>query len=554
MNKNKINSIFVSISSLILLTFLISICSCDLKLTEGQPSEDIPPDSAEVLLFAPSDVLIEQLSANSLKLNWTDNSWNEQGFKIDKKVGTASWLTSYGIVDTNMTLWYDQNAENNILKYRVYAYLGEAKSDYAESEDFQNLIPSPTYLVLTIMDNTKIKLTWEDVCQTEDGYHIDKKIGGLEWVESYSVLDSNVTSYLDEIDQPCGTFSYRVRAFQGENLSGYSDIETININLELTGSIGSGGSFAANDVFISETTNWWLFAADHYAGLTIIDASDPSFNSGLDYASFNLGGLPDRTLSVFVIGVLAYVATHSGLDEHGWLNIIDMSEFMFVYPRELPEDIPIVGMCPIQANPDDTYIPKDIFVEGDFAYIANEYNGLSIYDVSNYSNPFFVGNCSTNGDARHIHVKNDLAYIANGLSGIVVVDVSDRENPVVIETYPTTGLSNEISALGDFIFIADGENGLKIIERSTGDIQYIDTDGFAYSVSVQGQDRFEEDHVYLADKENGLFVIDISDIYEPYILGILEMNTEPVTIHKFFQSSYAFVADNYGVRTVQVAP
>jgi len=451
-----------------------------------------------------------------------------------------------------MTVWYDQDAENNILKYRVYAYLGEAKSDYAESEEFQNSIPTPTNLILTELDNTKVKLNWCDICETEDGYYIDKKIGSLDWVESYAILDSNATSYLDEIEQPCGTFSYRVRAFEGEILSSYSDVETINISLGFVGLLDSGCDYQANDVFISNTTNWWLFIADHYQGLTIIDASDPSFNSDLDHASFNLGGLPDRTFSVFVRGELAYVTTHSGLDEHGWLYVIDLSPFLNVYPRELPDVIYIIEACQIQGSPDDTYIPNDIFVEGNYAYIADANNGLSIYNI--VGTPYFVGNCSTNGEARHVYIKDDLAYVANGLSGAVVVDVSDKYNPFVIETYPTTGLSNEIAALGDHIFVADGENGLKIIERATGNTQYLDTDGFAYSVYVQGQDRFEEDHVYLADKENGLFVIDISDINDPYVLGTLEMDTEPVTIHKFFQSSYVFLTDSFGVKTAQVAP
>ncbi|HHE37494.1 MAG TPA: hypothetical protein ENL20_02850, partial [Candidatus Cloacimonetes bacterium] len=135
MKKNKINSLYLLLPFPVLL-ILLCVFSCDLKVTDNQTEEEIPPDSAQVMLFAPTDVQIEQLSANSLKLSWIDNSWNEQGFKIDKKVGTASWITSYGIVDTNMTVWYDQDAENNILKYRVYAYLGEAKSDYAESEEF----------------------------------------------------------------------------------------------------------------------------------------------------------------------------------------------------------------------------------------------------------------------------------------------------------------------------------------------------------------------------------------------------------------------------------
>ncbi len=526
--------------------FLLNVFSCDLKVTD----DFIPPDSVQVVLFPPSDAIIEQLEANTIKINWVDNSWNEKGFKIDKKIGSGSWLISYGLADSNMTSWYDFSVENNILKYRVYGFIGGLNSDYAETEDFYNFIPAPKNLVLNKPDESNIRLIWEDMCDTEDGFIIEKSIGNLDWIENYAVLDSNVTTFLDNIDQICGSFYYRVKAYEGEQFSGYSNTANMNVVLQTAGFLDAGSN--SSDIFISSTTNWWLFTADNFNGLTVIDAADPSFNSSYAYSSYNLGG--DRSLSVFVVDTLAYVTTHSGLAEHGWLNIIGCGSFMNIYPRELPCILYIRGMCPIVGNPDDTYVPYDIFVEGNYAYIADENNGLSIYNVSNYENPYYISNCSTNGSARHLHVSGDIAYVAMGLSGVAVVDVSDRYNPFVMQTYPTTSLSNEVTILGDFIFVADGDNGLKIIEQSTGAIQYIDTDGFGYSVYVQGQDRYEEDHVYLADKELGLFVIDISDIYNPFILGTLEMDTEPVTIHKFFQSSYVFLTDNEGVKTVQVAP
>ncbi len=104
------------------------------------------------------------------------------------------------------------------------------------------------------------------------------------------------------------------------------------------------------------------------------------------------------------------------------------------------------------------------------------------------------------------------------------------------------------------MFVADGENGLKIIDQSTDSEIYVETGGFVNSVYVQGQDRFQEDHVYVLDKEQGLFVVDISDISNPYVLGHFSMDSDPRYLDKFFQSSYVYIADEDGMKIVQVAP
>ncbi|MBN1326591.1 MAG: hypothetical protein JW996_01445 [Candidatus Cloacimonetes bacterium] len=495
----------------------------------------------------PQNLIINQISQEQLEITWQDKSIGEEGFAVDKKIGTGNWQNRYRVFPANTTSFVDPADLYQQVYYRIYAFVGDSRTDKLEA-DYLPSLPAPSDLELQQPDETKIKLLWTDNSEGEDGFMIDRKVGELDWIVDYAQVSGNITSWIDNIDFPCGVFSYRIRAFEGQFISLYSEEATTSVFLNEVGSWETSGEPA--EVFISQETNWYSFVADKYYGFTIIDCVNPSELIGMNY---NEGGLPDRTQSVFVRDNLAYITTSSGLDEHGQLFIVDLEPVIPFHPFDPPDVLWIVGYCPITANEEDTFIPYDIYLDGDHAYVADGENGLCVIYIAS-SNPYFIANCQTGGTARNVFVKNDKAYVASKSAGLVVVNVTDPYNPAVEKTYPTTGSTMDVSERDGFLYLADGENGLKIINTFTDETSYINTGGFAVSIYVQGQDRYQEDHVYLIDKENGLYVIDISDPENPYILGSLAMDNEPISISKFFYSSYVFIADNSGMRIVQIAP
>ena len=66
------------------------------------------------------------------------------------------------------------------------------------------------------------------------------------------------------------------------------------------------------------------------------------------------------------------------------------------------------------------YIPYDIYLEGDYAYIADGENGLEILNIST-ATPYHVGNIQTGGIARKVYVDNSLAYVSTGFNGVVIL-------------------------------------------------------------------------------------------------------------------------------------
>ena len=505
---------------------------------ENLATDEISPFSNTVAYFSeitnPANMEILQTSQNELQISWEDNSIGEDGFIIDKKIGEGSWDKKYRNLCPNTSSFIDQTELFTTVSYRAYAFTGDSDTETIENTIFPTL-PAPDSLVLTKPDPNKIKLSWLDKSSGEEGFFIDRKIGGLDWETEYASVDSNVTTWIDDINLPCGTFYYRVRAFSSTFYSGFSNEESINIRLDIISATNTPGE--ATDVYCF---NWYVFIADKYSGLSIVNWVDPSNPAIITY---NQGGLPDRTSSVFVRDEICYVSSHSATNDPGMFYMIDVSEFINDPTQPFPDVLYIIGSCETNG------IPKDIFAFGDYAFIADGDAGLSTIICS--GPPHSISNLSTNGDARNLFVQNSYAYIANGLNGgLVILDIVDPSNPVLVSNLPLEGLAQGIFVNGNYAYLANGENGLEIIDisdvNSPSLISNLDIQGFASSVFA------DDNYIYMTDKDNGFLVIDISDHYAPYILGTVSMTTQPVSV--YLSGSYAFVADNEGLKIIQVLP
>ena len=69
----------------------------------------------------------------------------------------------------------------------------------------------------------KVTLAWQDAAAGEAGFKIERSLDGTNWVEVGST-PANVATFVDSSLPPSGTFSYRVRSFDGSgNTSAYSN-------------------------------------------------------------------------------------------------------------------------------------------------------------------------------------------------------------------------------------------------------------------------------------------------------------------------------------------
>lgn len=207
----------------------------------------------------------------------------------------------------------------------------------------------------------------------------------------------------------------------------------------------------------------------------------------------------DDASDVFVQGDYAFVATgRTGL------QIVDISD---------PEQLELVGS--FNENFEDV---SGIFVSGDYAYLTVEERGLVVLDISEPSSPEEVGACETSRIAHKITVVDNYAYLT--ARGLLIIDVSNPANPREVSFYETR-YASDVFVRDNYAYIAASGDGLFIIDISNPEepewVSSHDTPGYSYGVCVEG------DYAYIADGSNtGLRAIDISNPEEPFVTGAID--------------------------------
>lgn len=106
----------------------------------------------------------------------------------------------------------------------------------------------------------------------------------------------------------------------------------------------------------------------------------------------------------------------------------------------------------------------DLDVVGNFVYIADNYGGLEVIDVTDKNNPVTRGYVALPDGANSVKVTENHAFVADYINGgIQVVNVTDPDNPGVAGYYARTGcFALGVDVEGRDIFVADGAGGFQI--------------------------------------------------------------------------------------------
>jgi len=203
---------------LVIISILLVLFACSEKLPLNNPYDsEADPES-----WAPTNLQYEILDINSIQLNWVDNSNNEEGFRIEKKVSTSNWQIAFSELPENTVTWIDDNANiNETIKYRVYGFAEGNSSNMIETEIIDNEIPIPSNLQLIQGTNQTFTLTWIDNCIGEDGYKIERREydGAFEIIE---ITGENVTTFVDDNIDDSIVYFYRIQCYYQSFQSEYS--------------------------------------------------------------------------------------------------------------------------------------------------------------------------------------------------------------------------------------------------------------------------------------------------------------------------------------------
>lgn len=170
---------------------------------------------------APSSLTVTPDSSTTAILTWTDNSTNENGFKIERSLDGSTGWSQVGSVSANIVTFTDTNlTAQQPYYYRVYGFNGGGNSGYSNVYGINTAIPNnPSHVTLTATmcggGDVSMLLEWQDNAFNETGFDIEYSNDGLTYNPLTSV-GTDVKSYLFT-GSAC---NYRVRA---TNLSGNSD-------------------------------------------------------------------------------------------------------------------------------------------------------------------------------------------------------------------------------------------------------------------------------------------------------------------------------------------
>jgi Zn-dependent metalloprotease/outer membrane protein W len=174
---------------------------------------------------APTDLVATALSSSRIGLAWTDNSFSEDGFKVERSTDGASF-SEIATLGPNATSYTDNGlAANGTYSYRVRSFTAVQFSDYSNVAQATTGPPpaAPTSLTATAISSGRINLAWVDNASSEAGFKVERSTDGVSFVE-IAVLGPNVRSYSNTSLAGSTTYHYRVRAYDGPNHSDYSNL------------------------------------------------------------------------------------------------------------------------------------------------------------------------------------------------------------------------------------------------------------------------------------------------------------------------------------------
>jgi hypothetical protein len=192
-------------------------------------------------------------TANTIDLLWSDNSTNENGFSIEKRLVSGGFYTNwdaFATVAAGVTTYSDTGLQyQTIYNYRVRAYNDNGFSAYsneaARTTDTLAVanLDAPTFSSATVEfilgANPQVNLVWVDNSTTETAFLIERRAGVTGSWEVRFVSPPDSQTFTDSQVLSGGFYSYRIRAYRSSDTqySAYSATRSVTV-----GSVTFGGT------------------------------------------------------------------------------------------------------------------------------------------------------------------------------------------------------------------------------------------------------------------------------------------------------------------------
>jgi len=172
---------------------------------------------------APSNLILTNRNMTSIGFQFSDNSTNEVGFKVEKSTNSGAWIQIAALA-ANQNAYIDINLVcNTNYSYRVKATATSTDSNYSNTLSTSTTActaPDIPPAIETIVSINAIRLNWSDV-DGEESYIVEQSNDNANSWSPLITLPQNVTTYSITNLNPGSAYTIRlvVENEYGTNLS-----------------------------------------------------------------------------------------------------------------------------------------------------------------------------------------------------------------------------------------------------------------------------------------------------------------------------------------------
>jgi fibronectin type 3 domain-containing protein len=170
-------------------------------------------------VMAPTNFAARAIAFDRINLTWTDNSNNENGYRLERATALAGPYTLVANLPANTTSFESTGLTADTQYFFRLSPIGVVAGSFVFVAPVSEVTypAAPTNLVATSTNSTEIRLTWNDNSSTELGTEIYR--GG---VFLDRIASANATSYIDRSVVLGQVYNYSVRAYRNAAAGEYS--------------------------------------------------------------------------------------------------------------------------------------------------------------------------------------------------------------------------------------------------------------------------------------------------------------------------------------------
>ena len=214
----------------------------------------------EPIPVVPASLNAQSLSPGQIDLSWDDNSTNELGFEVERKVGIGGTYGQIYVLSTNTATFTDTGLQpNKTYYYRIRSFNSSGNSDYSNENSATTYPAKPTLTIHSgnpINDDTPT-LDWSDVDGTSS--YTLQYADNPDFANSIEIQNINSSTHTISITLSEGTWYWRIKA---QNIIGnesdWSDSDSFKVDTvsPITTASLPGGTYAsAQTIGLSATDN-----------------------------------------------------------------------------------------------------------------------------------------------------------------------------------------------------------------------------------------------------------------------------------------------------------